>query len=195
MARIDYFFSLLSPWAYFAGNRLEDIAEVRDAAIAYKPVDILRVFRETGGVPLQERPAARRDYREQELRRVSAKTGMPYHFQPAHWPTDPIPASLAVISAARSGGPAGALAQAFLAAVWSEQRDIAAQPVIAEKLKAVGAKVESGGDEGALRAVFENNTDEAIRRGVFGVPFYIVGEERFWGQDRLEDLDAHLARL
>ena len=195
MAHIDYFFSLLSPWAYFAGNRLEEIAKARDATVAYKPVDVFRVFRETGGVPLPERPVARREYREQELRRTSANTGMPYHFQPAHWPTDPVPASLAVISAAQAGGPAGPLAQALLAAVWTEQRDIAAPAVITEKLKAVGADFEVGRDDDALRAVFEQNTDEALRRGVFGVPFYIVGDERFWGQDRLQDLDAHLARI
>ena len=37
------------------------------------------------------------------------------------------------------------------------------------------------------------NLEEAVARGVFGVPFYVVGDERFWGQDRLDDLDLHLA--
>jgi len=37
------------------------------------------------------------------------------------------------------------------------------------------------------------NLEEAVARGVFGVPFYMVGDERFWGQDRLEDLDLHLS--
>jgi 2-hydroxychromene-2-carboxylate isomerase len=41
--------------------------------------------------------------------------------------------------------------------------------------------------------VYERNTEEALRAGVFGAPFYVVGEEVFWGQDRLPHLDAHLA--
>ncbi|MEM7670982.1 MAG: DsbA family protein [Pseudomonadota bacterium] len=46
----------------------------------------------------------------------------------------------------------------------------------------------------AAEVQFDAFTDEAIARGVFGVPFYIVGEETFWGQDRLNDLDWHLSR-
>jgi 2-hydroxychromene-2-carboxylate isomerase len=41
--------------------------------------------------------------------------------------------------------------------------------------------------------VYANNLEEAVSRGVFGAPFYIVGEERFWGQDRLDDLDLYLS--
>ncbi|MEM1275580.1 MAG: 2-hydroxychromene-2-carboxylate isomerase [Pseudomonadota bacterium] len=194
MAAIDYFFSLLSPWTYFAGARLEEMAAAHGAAITYKPIDAARVFKATGGLPLAERPVARQEYRAQELRRTSAKTGMPYHFQPAHWPTDPEPASLSVIAVAQAGGPAGALARAFLTAVWVEQKDIADPAVVAEKLAEVGA--EAGPiDLDAARALYEANTDEAIVRGAFGVPFYIIGEERFWGQDKLDDLATHLARL
>ena len=45
----------------------------------------------------------------------------------------------------------------------------------------------------AAAETYANNLEEAVSRGVFGVPFYIVGDERFWGQDRLEDLDLFLA--
>ena len=52
-------------------------------------------------------------------------------------------------------------------------------------------------DRGLLTAVetLERNTDEALRRFVFGAPSYVVGEEIFWGQDRLPLLEAHLASL
>ena len=50
-------------------------------------------------------------------------------------------------------------------------------------------------DRGMFTAAdtYMRNLDEAVARGVFGVPFYIAGEERFWGQDRLDLLEAHLA--
>ncbi|KFI31641.1 hypothetical protein CG51_05565 [Haematobacter missouriensis] len=50
-------------------------------------------------------------------------------------------------------------------------------------------------DRGLLMGAetYARNLEEAVSRGVFGAPFYIVGEEMFWGQDRLSDLDAHLS--
>lgn len=194
MAQIDYFLSVLSPWAYIAGDRLEQIAGRHRATIAYKPLDVLAVFAATGGLPPSQRPPARRAYRLQELRRASAKTGLPYHEQPAHWPTDPVPASRAVIAVAAQGGDAAALARAIMAAVWVEQKDIAEESVVAEKLQALNIDA-AGLDLQDAEAIYKANTDEAIARGVFGVPFYIVGDEMFWGQDKLEDLDRHLAQI
>ncbi|MEM9044097.1 MAG: 2-hydroxychromene-2-carboxylate isomerase [Pseudomonadota bacterium] len=196
MAHIDYFFSVLSPWTYFAGSRLEELADTYEATIAYKPIDAFTVFKATGGVPVHERPPSRQEYRAQELRRTSARTGMPYHFQPAHWPTNAVAASQAVISVGQASGPVGALAQALLAAVWTEQKDIADHAVIEEKLANLNIDPAAlNQDEEALQTVLEANTQEAIERGVFGVPFYIVGDERFWGQDKLDDLATHLSQI
>ena len=193
--RIDYYFSVLSPWAYFAGSRLEEIAARHGALIAYKPVDPAVVFERTGGLPLAQRPAARKAYRLQELRRASAKTGLPYHEQPAHWPTDALPASTALIAVADKGGDVARLARSLMAAVWTGQKDIAEPAVLAEALALIGE------DAGALRdpmakarETFAALTDEAVAKGVFGVPSYLVGDELFWGQDRLDDLDWHLSR-
>ncbi|MEM7506122.1 MAG: 2-hydroxychromene-2-carboxylate isomerase [Pseudomonadota bacterium] len=193
MAHIDYFLSVLSPWAYFAADRLERIAERRGATISYKPLDALAVFAATGGLPPAQRPPARMAYRLQELRRASAKTGMPYHEQPAHWPTDPLPASRAVIALADAGGDAGALARSIMSAVWVEQEDIADQSIVETKLRAIGVDPTSL-DLAAADAAYLANTEEAVSRGVFGVPFYIVGEEMFWGQDKLDDLDRYLGQ-
>lgn len=196
MVEISYYFSVLSPWAYFAGDRLEEAAARHDAQIAYKPVDAATVFSETGGLPLAKRPPARLAYREQELRRTSAKTGMPYHFQPAHWPTDAIPASAAIIALDQAGGDAGALARALLSAVWVEQLNIAESDVVADKLALVGGDAAAlAGAMEAAKEVYAQNTREAIECGVFGVPFYLIGDEKFWGQDRIDDVEVHLSRL
>ena len=84
--------------------------------------------------------------------------------------------------------------RAFPRAVWAEGRNIADDEVV----KAILA--ENGFDPGvADRGMFTaadtyvRNLEEAVSRGVFGVPFYILGEEKFWGQDRLDLLDDHLA--
>ena len=195
MPKIDYYFVTISPWAYLAGGRLEAIAAKHSAAITYKPVDLGRVFAATGGLPLGERPLARREYRLQELARAKAKTGLPLTIQPAHFPTNPAPASYAIIAAqAAGGGDVGKLVQSLLRAVWAEEANIADDTVIRACLEGAGfdpALADSGLLTGAQ--IYEANTEEAINRGVFGSPFYITdGDERFWGQDRLDDLDAHL---
>ena len=107
-----------------------------------------------------------------------------------------MPASAAIIAAqAAGGGDVGALAHAFLRAVWAEDRDIAEDAVVRDVLAQAGFDPALA-DRGLLTAVetLERNTDEALRRGVFGAPSYVVGEEIFWGQDRLPLLDAAAGR-
>ena len=84
--------------------------------------------------------------------------------------------------------------QAFPRAVWAEGRDIADDETVRELLVAYGFAANIA-DRFMLEAAetYMANLEEAVARGVFGVPFYIVGDERFWGQDRLDDLDLHLS--
>jgi 2-hydroxychromene-2-carboxylate isomerase len=116
MARIDYYFSVLSPFTYLAGLGLEEVAARRGATIAYRPMDIMKLFAETGGVPMPQRHPSRIAYRSQELLRIAGRRGLPFNLKPAHWPTNPVPASLGVIAVADAGGDAGTLAHAFLRA-------------------------------------------------------------------------------
>lgn len=202
MPHIDYYFVTISPWAYLAGDRLERVAAAHGATITYKPADFGRIFAATGGLPLGQRSEARRAYRLQELRRTSAKTGLPLTINPPHFPTNPAPSSYAIVAAQQAArqdgtGDLGALVRHILAACWAENRDVADEAVIKDCLTRAGFDArlaDTGLLDGAM--AYEANTEEAIKRGAFGAPFYITdGDERFWGQDRLDDLDAHLAQL
>jgi len=196
MTTIDYYFTTLSPYAYLAGTRLEGIAEAHGATVAYKPTDIMAVFARTGGTPPGERHPSRMEYRAQELPRWAAYLDMPLNLHPAHWPTNPAPSSYAVIAAQNAGGgDMGALVHGLMRACWAEEKDIAQDEVIRACLEAAGfdpALADSGLLAGA--ETYAANTEEAVSRGVFGAPFYITDDgARFWGQDRLEFLDRHLA--
>ncbi|MFV0358367.1 2-hydroxychromene-2-carboxylate isomerase [Tropicimonas sp.] len=195
MAHIDYFFSTLSPFTYLAGDRLEALAERHGATIGYRPFDIMAVFARTGTPPPGERHPSRQEYRLQELRRGALKAGLPINLRPAHFPTNAAPSSYAIIAAQASGGNVGPLVRNFLRAVWAEDRDIAADDVVRACLADAGFDP-SLADSGLLTGAeaYAANTEEALNRGVFGAPFYITDtDERFWGQDRIADLDAHLA--
>ncbi|GAB4283922.1 MAG: 2-hydroxychromene-2-carboxylate isomerase [Roseovarius sp.] len=196
MAHVDYYVSLLSPYAYLAGTRLEEIAARHGATISYKPFDITALFARTGGTPLKDRHPSRIAYRAQELPRQARKLGMPLNLSPAHWPTNPAPASYAVIAAqAAGGGDLGALVHGILRACWAEERDIAEDAVIRDCLAAAG--FDPGlADRGLLSGAetYARNLEDAVAAGVFGAPFYVVDSgQKFWGQDRLEDLDRHLS--
>ncbi len=194
MARIDYFFATLSPYCYLAGTRLEEMAARQGAEISYKPFDVVSAFARTGGTPPKDRHPSRQEYRAQELVRQARKLGMPFNLKPAHWPTNGAPAAYAFIAAQEAGGgDLGQLAHAISRAVWAEEKDIAEDAVIRDCLAGAGfdpALADSGLLVGA--ETYARNLEEAVERGVFGAPFYIVGDERFWGQDRIADLELHL---
>lgn len=198
LAQIDYYLSMFSPWAYLAGDRLERIAAERGAVIRYRPLDAAQLFGRTGGKTLAERGEARQAYRLQELARWSEYLDMPMNLRPAFFPVNTAPSSYAVIAAQEGGADVGALVRAFLRAVWTEDRDIADDAVIRDILATEGfdpAIADSGLFVGA--DIYGRNLDRAVEDGAFGVPFYVVREtgHRFWGQDRLDFLNRHLAAL
>lgn len=195
MTQIDYFFTPISPYTYLAGTRLEQVAAQSSARIVYRPVMLAKVFEATGGVALPQRHESRRAYRLQDLARSAAMEGLPLNLAPAHFPTNPVPASCSIIAAqAAGGGDIGALCHALCRAVWAQDRDIAQDEVIAACL--TGAGFDAGlATSGLLTGVdvLERNTADAIKAGVFGSPSYVVGDQVFWGHDRLAHLAAHLA--
>lgn len=197
MAQIDYFLTVISPWVYLAGDRLEQIAARHGATIRYIPLDGPALFPRTGGQVLADRHQSRKDYRLQELARWSRKLGKKLDLQPFFFPVNPAPASYAIIAAqAAGGGNLPGLVQAFPRAVWAEGRNIAEDDVVKQILSENGFDP-AVADRGMFTAAdtYVRNLDEAVSSGVFGLPFYIVGEERFWGQDRLDMLDDHLAGI
>lgn len=199
MANIDYYLGTISPWAYLAGDRLERIAERHGATITYKPLDLLQLFDRTGGVRPANRHPSRMEYRAQELPRWAAHLDMPLNLKPAHWPVNMAPSSYAIIAAQQAGGgDIGGLVQGFLRAVWAEERDISDDATIRDILSTHGfdaSLADSGLFVGA--ETYGRNLEQAVEAGVFGAPFYVVREsgQKFWGQDRLDFLDRHLATL
>lgn len=196
MAHIDYYFSTFSPFTFFAGLRMEAIAEKHGATVTYKPLDLMALFARTGGTPPKDRHPSRIEYRAQELRRQAKKLGITINPMPPGYPPNPAPSSYALIAAQKAGGGSlGDLVQAYGRACWIEERNIGEDDVIADCLGQAGFDPALAGGMMLTEAEeYARNLEDAVAAGAFGAPFYIVdGAERFWGQDRLEDLDLHLA--
>ena len=194
---IDYYYSLLSPWTYLGGPRLDRIAAEAGATVNFKPVDLGEIFPVSGGIPLAKRAPQRRAYRMMELRRWRDRLAMPLTLEPRYFPAAERSAALVVVAARESGVGAGPLGNAILRAVWAEQRDVADHDTLCAICAETGldgdALMARAGDDDIARA-YAADTAEAIERGVFGAPSYIYDGELFWGQDRLEFLERAVKR-
>jgi 2-hydroxychromene-2-carboxylate isomerase len=197
MAHIDYYMFTLSPFTYLAGDGLEEIAAKHGATINYKPFHLMQVFERTGGTALKDLHISRQEYRAQELPRIAKHNGMEITPKPAFWSTNSAPSCYAIIAAqAAGGGDVGGLCQSILRACWVEDKDIADDAVVKAALVANGfdaSLTESGMLQGAEE--FARNTEHAVMANVFGAPTYVVGDQVFFGQDRLDYLDAYLTEI
>jgi carboxymethylenebutenolidase len=196
---IDYYCSLNSPWAYLGSARIEALAARHNATLAIFPVDFSLIFPASGGLPLPKRSPQRQAYRLQELRRWRDHLGVPLQLQPKCFPMNEPVVAHAVIALREAQGqaPAIALAHRIMRSIWAEDRDPADPATFAELARDVGldgaALLEAGADpRWAERR--KADSEAALARGVFGAPSYVIGEEIFWGQDRLDFVERHLAR-
>ncbi len=190
MARkIDYYFSLQSPWAYIGHALFEDVANANDLKINYKPVLLVELFSETGGLPLAKRHPARQRYRLTELQRWRDRRGLKFHLKPKHWPFNPRLADGTVLAAMEAGQNPEPFMRRAYKAIWEDQLDLgdgATIAKLADEAGLPGAKLvaRSGSDE--IGTIYNKNRDEAIAGDVFGSPSYVLDGEVFWGQDRIE---------
>ncbi len=195
MAHIDYFLSTISPNCYLAGTRPGEVAAKHGCTITYRPLDIMGLFSRTGGLPPGQRHQSRQDYRLIEIARSAKLVGMPVNPKPAHFSTNPAPSSYAVIAAqAAGGGDIAGLVAGITRACWAEEKDIADDAVIKACLEAAGFDPTLA-DTGLLSGAqaYEANLEDAVNSGVFGAPFFMTDDgARFWGQDRIDQLDLHL---
>lgn len=195
---IDYFVSLNSPWTHLGAARIEALAAQYGADLRIYPVDFGTIFPASGGAALPKRAPQRQAYRLMELARWREALAIPIQLRPRHFPARELPAASAVIAARETIGdePAIRLAHGILKALWQEEADTGDRDTLARLI------TEAGMDAPGLLALAEEprwaerraaDTQMALERGVFGAPTYLIGEEIFWGQDRLDFVARRLA--
>jgi carboxymethylenebutenolidase len=198
MARtVDYFLAPQSPWTYLGHERFVRMAREAGAQVRVRPTDLGKIFPISGGLPLARRAPQRQAYRLVELRRFSGYLGLPLNLHPRFFPVSAGPAARLIIAVNEHDGADAALkiAGAVLAAVWTQERDIANPGVLAELLQECGlpAARMAQAEEPAVQQRYEANTQAAIEAGVFGSPTYVIDGEIFWGQDRLDFVQRKLS--
>ncbi|MBT0962212.1 2-hydroxychromene-2-carboxylate isomerase [Denitromonas iodatirespirans] len=193
---LDYYFVLNSPWSYLAARQLGGIVERTGAELRLRPVQLPKLFAATGGLQLRDRPPARQAYRLQELARWSRHLGVPMHIQPTHFPVDERLAVGAVLAALAAGHEALPLTVAFGQALWTDNRNLADEAVVADLLASANlpASLLAEARDPRHDATLAANTEATIAANVFGVPSCVIGNEVFWGQDRLDFVERALTQ-
>jgi 2-hydroxychromene-2-carboxylate isomerase len=196
---IDYYASLNSPWTHLGAARIEALAAQHGASLRIWPVDFGTIFAGSGGLPLPKRSPQRQAYRLQELARWRDHLGIPIYIHPKHFPASEALSSSCVIGLRETQGdaPAIRLAHAVLKALWEQERDPGDRETLAALIGACGldpAAVLALGTDPRWAEMRQADTAAALARGVFGAPSYVIGEDIFWGQDRLEFVAKRLAR-
>lgn len=196
MATIDFYWDIGSTNTYFALHLIRPIAAQHGATVVMRPFNLGFVFRHHNYV-LQDEPAAKLGNRGRDLARWAERYGRPFRV-PDRFPiktSRPLRGALA----ARELGAETPYVDAIFARYW-ERNDASIAEV--DGMRAVAAEIGLDPetftalcDGPGMRQALIDETQAALARGVFGAPSFYIGDELFWGKDRMEFIDDELTRL
>lgn len=190
VAAIEFFFEFSSPYGYLAAQRIEEVAEECDREVIWKPFLLGAVFKTTGAQPLLDIPM-KGDYARHDLERSARLFDVPFTL-PKTFPFMSVAACRATYwLAEQDAEEAKELALALYDAAFGEGQSISEPGEVAEVAGELGHDTEevlSAMQNPRIKNLLKSEVDAAIKKGVFGSPFYFVDGEPFWGYDRLEDM-------
>jgi 2-hydroxychromene-2-carboxylate isomerase len=195
---VDFYFDLSSPYSYLAATQLEPLAARNHALVQWKPIVLASVFKNTGNV-MPAACAPKAAYMFADLSRWAAHYGVPFRFN-SRFPINALRAMRLIVAAGlASGAETGhaALSQALFHAAWADDADLTDDAVLRAITQRLGLSPDpllSACDTQPVKDRLRAFGDEALARGVFGAPSLFVGDELFWGNDRLDFVEAALRR-
>jgi 2-hydroxychromene-2-carboxylate isomerase len=193
--KFDFFFDLSSPYSYLAATQLDALTERTQSMAHWRPVVLGAVFKAAENVMPGANPTKAR-YMLRDLKRWARRYAVPFKFA-SRFPMNAIKAERLICAAELAQGYAAAakLGRSLFDSLWVEDQDLNDVATLRACCQRVGlpadellAATETQPVKDKLRA----NTDEAIARGMFGAPSFFVGDDHFWGNDRLEFVEAAL---
>jgi len=198
MTTIEYFYSAHSAYAYLGSARFMQIARAAGRRIEHRPMYLSAVIAAAGAVPFANRSHSHVDYFfRREIERWSKFRGAPVMAGiPTHHHQDMRLANGLLIASIQQGLDIDALAHALLQAHWRDDADLADTDTLEALARGVDLNPEpliEAALSDTVQERYRANTDEAIRRSVFGSPTYFLGRDMFYGQDHLELLEHALA--
>jgi len=190
---VEFYFDFGSPTAYLAHCRLQQLAAQYDLTVEYRPMLLGGVFKATDNMSPVAIPAKGKYMLEQDLPRFAKRYGAPLNFNP-HFPINTLQAMRGAV-AARDAGVMPTYVDALYTAMWVDQKNLGDSDVLAAVLTEAGLDAEAllaaTGDPD-VKGELIRSTEEAVARGAFGAPTFYLGDDMYFGQDRLDFVEEAL---
>ena len=193
-APIEFYFDFSSPYGYLASEGIDEIAAQHGREVAWRPYLMGVAMKVTGSSPVVNRPMLG-EYSRRDMERSARRLRLPFRF-PEPFPIPTIAACRAVYWMEQAdSGEAKPLAKALYRAYFVDGRNISEAEVVADVAAEAGTDRDAllaGIQEPAIKDRLKKVTNDAVERGIFGSPFFMVDGEPFWGHDRMDEVDRWL---
>ena len=192
---VEFFFDFGSPTTYLAHTQLTQLALDTGAKVVYRPMLLGGVFKATGNASPVTVPAKGR-WMGADIARFATRYGVPFAHNP-HFPVNTL-TLMRGATGIQMRDPQALMryVDAVFQAMWGQPRNMGEPAVVAEVLEAAGFSAETFSGlvaDPEVKAQLLATTEEAVARGAFGAPTFFVGEQLFFGQDRLDFVRQALA--
>jgi 2-hydroxychromene-2-carboxylate isomerase len=192
---LEIYWDFSSPYSYLGATQAAALAKRTRATLSWKPMLLGGLFKAIGQVeaPVLTWGEAKRTHTLKDLTRWAALFGVPFKF-PTRFPTHSLKAMRVYLALAEERR--DAFREKTYRACWAEDRDIADDATLRELIGEGADAVIARTQESAVKQALIDATNEAVKRGVFGAPTWIVDgkdDELIWGQDRIPLVERALA--
>ncbi len=196
--QVDFYFDFSSPYSYMAAEHIDALAAKHGHTVNWRPIMLGVIFKSTGAIPLTEQHPWKAQYAVMDFQRSARMAGLSFR-TPSRFPQAGHHAARIVIALqARAPQLAAPFARGVFRALFSKDADIQQIETLAAIGKEVGvddALLRAAGQDAEVKAKLVANNEEAVRRQVFGAPTFFVGDEQFWGHDRMPHLEQRLTEI
>ncbi|HMY01365.1 MAG TPA: 2-hydroxychromene-2-carboxylate isomerase, partial [Agitococcus sp.] len=177
MKKLEFFYDIVSPYSYIAATQLGQFDG--KAEVVWKPVLLGGVFKATGNSGPAFTVPAKMPYMFKDLQRLSAYYQIPFKM-PANFPANTVTVQRVLCAASDAERPA--LTHKLYQAYWGQGLDVTNIELLTEL---VGADLLAKAQEDSVKNALKANTEEVVARGAFGAPTFFLGDEMYFGEDRL----------
>jgi 2-hydroxychromene-2-carboxylate isomerase len=201
---IEFYFDISSPWTYLAFQNIQPLAAELKTPVHWKPILVGGIFNSVNPsvYAMRERPVPlKQAYTLKDLQDWAREANLKIVMPPKVFPVNSVKAMRGCLWLAQEAGDSSAMlpfATAAFEAYWAREEDISQDKVLADLCEATGINVKAffeGVSQPAIKEQLKSNTEEVIRRGGFGSPTMFVGNDMYFGNDRLPLLRSTLQRI
>ena len=187
-----------SPWTFLGHNKIIKISKDNGCDLEMLPVNFGEIFPVSGGLPVHKRPLQRQTYRLQELKRWSEYLKINLNPQPEYFPSRSLlPTNVIISLKILNFNNIFEIANTIMEGLWVKQMDID-DPTNLKKILLryykTAEEILEFAQSDVVKKELKKYTEDAIKLSVFGAPTYIIDDQVFWGQDRLDFVERYIKR-